>query len=814
VKKLKLDLELVLPGDAASCDACVERVLNGLRGKPGLSEVHVDDAHGPKPRLCLHYAPGALSLEQLRADVKSAGASLATRYDHVSVPVSGLRHERHARLVESTLAREPGVAQASVTFGTRRVVVELEPGKSSRGRVWEMLSQAGLGPQTEAAPVEASKEEHDDHDHDHGGPFGDHSELVFSLACGAATFAGWATERFGGSSGVALGLFIAGYVLGSWYTAREVFVALRARRFEIDFLMLIAAAGAAAVGKWFEGSLLLFLFNLGHSLEGFAMGRARKAIEALTKLVPPTALLVEGGTEREVPLDRLVLGATVRVKPNTRIPADGIVERGTSSVDQAPITGESVPVDKWPPSDLETALAKPNTVAPEHRVFAGTINGASELIVRVTKVAADSTLARVVKLVSEAQTQKSRTQLFTDRFERLFVPLILFLVVLLMFACLVIDEPFEKSFYRAMAVLVAASPCALAIATPSAVLAGVARAARDGVLVKGGAHLEELGAIDTVAFDKTGTLTEGKPTLTDVNPAAGTSERELLEFALAVEKRSDHPLANAIVTGAAKRLGAEPTVEALGAKAIIGFGIEAVVAGELVRIGKPRLFQGAAEPYPLAIAQLADGLIANGRTVMVVQRGTRFLGVLGVMDTPRASALKVVGSLKRLGLRRTVMLSGDNQRVAEAVAKQVGVDEARGDLLPEDKVRLIDEMVREGRRVAMVGDGVNDAPAMAAASVGVAMGAGGSDVALETADVALMADDLHALPFAMGLSRAARRIIRQNLWASLGMVAILIPATIFDFASMGGAVALHEGSTLIVVGNALRLLVWRASPEA
>ncbi len=646
-------------------------------------------------------------------------------------------------------------------------------------------------------------------EHEHGGLFGERTELIFSIACGAFTGVAWGLGKVVASPFAPTALFAVAYLLGAWFTVKEAAVAWRARRFEIDFLMLLAAVGAAVLGEWFEGALLLFLFSLGHALEGFAMSRARKAIEALAKLVPETALRVDGtGGEEEVPVTALAVGDRILVKPNTRISADGFVVTGTSSVDQAPITGESVPVDKRPVLDVEAATAKPEELSAEHRVFAGTINGGMALTVAVAKASSDSTLARVVRMVAEAETQKSPTQRFTDRFERIFVPVILGVVSLLLFAWFVLDEPFARTFYRAMAVLVAASPCALAIATPSAVLSGVARAARGGVLVKGGAHLESLGLVQAIAFDKTGTLTEGKPTLTDVVPVGGVADEELLAIAVAVEKQSDHPLARAIVSGAAARLAPSVEVsEAVAVEAIVGFGVRATVAGTPVLIGKPGLFTRD-DAMPEAIGSAVEKLQAEGRTVMVVRSGDRFLGVLGVMDTPRESARAVVAELHALGIEQTIMLTGDNQRVADAVAKYVGIRVAHGDLLPEQKVAAIVELAGSKSRVAMVGDGVNDAPAMANATVGIAMGAGGSDVALETADVALMADDLRALPFAVGLSRAARGIIRQNLWASLGMVAFLIPATIFGFAGIGVAVALHEGSTLLVVANALRLLAF------
>jgi Cd2+/Zn2+-exporting ATPase len=417
-------------------------------------------------------------------------------------------------------------------------------------------------------------------------------------------------------------------------------------------------------------------------------------------------------------------------------------------------------------------------------------------------------------MVSEAETRVSPTQKFTKKFERYFVPLVIVGVILLLFAPLVLDEAFSISFYRAMAVLVAASPCALAIATPSAVLSGVARAARGGILIKGGGPLESLGGLDSIAFDKTGTLTEGEPKVTDVYTAEGVEENELLRIVIAVETLSKHPLARAIVRDGKKRLregknGSRVEVpSATDLKSITGRGIQAIVEGDLVHVGKDDLFAEVdGPPLPEAVRAMVESLEQNGRTTMIVRRAARYLGVIGLMDTPREASKRTISRLRELGIKRMIMISGDNQHVADAVAKEIGLDEARGDLMPDDKVAEIKKLESEGG-VAMVGDGVNDAPAMATALVGIAMGAAGSDVALETADVALMADNLDHLPLAIGLSRATRRIIRQNLWMSLGMVAFLVPATLLGL-NIGPAVALHEGSTLVVVFNALRLLAYR-----
>ncbi|GAM98994.1 lead, cadmium, zinc and mercury transporting ATPase [alpha proteobacterium U9-1i] len=625
---------------------------------------------------------------------------------------------------------------------------------------------------------------------------------------GIALAAGWIAER-NGILGLSLSLYVAAYFSGGFFTVREAIQNLLHRRFQIDTLMLVAAAGAALLGHWSEGALLLFLFSLGHSLEGYAMGRARRAIEALAELAPERATVKRNGGVEEIAVEDLSIGDIVVIKPNERLPADGIVITGESSVDQAPVTGESVPVDKRPLARQIDSAIDFAKIPAEHRVFAGTINGSGALEVHVARRAGETTLARVVRMVAEAESQRSPTQQFTQRFEQYFVPAVLGLVTLLMFAWVVIDEPFSASFYRAMAVLVAASPCALAISVPSAVLSGIARAGRGGVLTKGGAPLEHLGTLTAIAFDKTGTLTEGRPKLTDVLPADGVSEEDLLSVAIAVEEVSDHPLAAAVARDGRAKLSDAIIPAAQDVESITGKGVKGVVAGVEIWIGKPGLFDGSnGAAAPQALLDRAKEVEQAGRTVMIVRAGDRYLGVLGLMDTERPAAASVIARLRKLGVRRMIMLTGDNQSVANAIATNVGLTDAKGALMPEDKVSFIAELVRTEGKVAMVGDGVNDAPAMANATVGIAMGAAGSDVALETADVALMSDDLAHLPFAVGLSRKTSAIIKQNLWASLGVVAVLIPSTLFGL-QIGAAIIFHEGSTLLVVANALRLLAYR-----
>lgn len=656
-------------------------------------------------------------------------------------------------------------------------------------------------------------DDHAGHNHAHGGIFGPNTELFFALGSGVALITGFALQKLvpDMANWIPLALFLCAYGLGGFFTVGEAVENLKKRRFEIDTLMLVAAAGAAALGHWAEGALLLFLFSLGHALEHYAMGRAKRAIEALGELAPRTARVRRGQDIAEIPVEQLAIGDLVVVRPNERLPADGFILAGTTSINQAPVTGESMPVDKHPVADPAEARSRPASVTSASVVFAGTINGSGAIEIETTRKSSDTTLAKVVRMVSEAETQKSPTQRFTDKFERIFVPLVLALTFVLLFAWVVVDEPFRDSFYRAMAVLVAASPCALAIATPSAVLSGVARAARAGVLIKGGAPLESLGAIDAIAFDKTGTLTEGRPRITDIVPFEGVNETELLQVAVPVERLSDHPLAEAIARDGAARLGDTSTHTASGLQSLTGKGVTAQLDGQTVYIGKPEMF-GADGLAPLAASalQAVEGLREQGRTLMVVRQGNRDLGVFGLLDTPRPVAREALDKLRAMGVKRMIMLSGDHQKSAEAIAAQVGLTEAWGDLMPDHKVEAI-KRLRADSSVAMVGDGVNDAPAMATATVGVAMGAAGSDVALETADVALMADDLSKLPFTVGLSRTTRNIIRQNLVVSLGVVAFLVPATILGLG-IGPAIMLHEGSTLLVVFNALRLLGYRERP--
>jgi Cd2+/Zn2+-exporting ATPase len=822
MKKIQIDIPLILPEVADEKDQCVKRLISRLQNEKGLEEVHiVDKPDSGVPQLCFHYDPDVISLQHVRALAEQTGADIIEKYGHKLIEVEGIRHTRHARQIEQSLNHLNGILQAAVS-ASGMIGLEYETAKIGEVQIREFLRKEGLTILATEVAVDrylqkttdrkgVSEEKTAEHAHAHEGLLGKNTELYFSLICGALLGLGFGLSFVEAvPSWVSLALYIGAYFFGGFFTAKEAIETVIKGGFEIDFLMLVAAIGAAILGEWAEGALLLFLFSIGHALEHFAMNKARKSIAALAELAPKTALLKKNGKTEEVDISALSIGDTIVVKPNSKIAADGIVVNGKSTVNQAPITGESVPVDKVAVENPEEDWSQEDDIKDENRVFSGTINGNNTLEIKVIKEAKDSTLSRLVKLVNEAQTQKSPTQRFTDKFEKYFVPAVLGLVVILNFAFLVIDESFSESFYRAMAVLVAASPCALAISTPSAVLSGVARAAKSGVLIKGGRPLEDLGVLTALAFDKTGTLTEGKPKLTEVVALDGVTEEELLKIAVAVENLSDHPLAKAVVRDGKERLKGVQVPEAKDLEAVLGKGIKASLDNNKIYIGNLDLFESLDDKKPEKnTEEKVKSLEAGGNTTMLIRRNTEYIGIIALMDTPRPEAKNTLKQLKKIGIKRMIMLTGDNQKVADAVAQEIGLTDAWGSLLPEEKVEAIQKLLQKESKVAMVGDGVNDAPAMANSTVGIAMGAAGSDVALETADIALMADKLETLPFAIGLSRKAKTIIKQNLWVSLGIVALLIPLTISGIATIGPAVLIHEGSTLLVVFNALRLLAYK-----
>ena len=783
----QLDLDLVLPGHPSESDVCLERLQQRLSGTRGIGKAHFKSENGSGTKLCLHYDPDVVGLRELERLARGAGAEVQERFKHDTFSLSGLHCSDCASSIEGVVRRLPGVVDVGANYATEKMRVVYDGRAVDKEQIIREVE--GLGYRARGEITHQDEELEVGH---HEKKFlGLPSELFLSLLSGAALITAWVGESFLGLPGpLALVLFIGAYVAGGYDASKHAVKAALKGRFDIDSLMVVAALGAAALGEWAEGALLLFLFSLGHSLEHFAMDRARNAIRALGKLAPKTARVRRGGLEEEVPVRQLGIGDMVVVRAGERIPADGSVAEGESSVDQSPITGESMPVEK----------------EPGEQVFAGTINGDGSLVIEMTKRPEDTVLARVVEMVEQAQTAKSPTQRFSERFERIFVPAVLLLTALVIVLPPLLGVQFSESFLRAMTLLVAASPCALALATPSAVLAGIARAARSGVLIKGGVHLENAGMARVVAFDKTGTLTAGKPRVTDLFTVA-PDDSEMLAQTAAVESRTTHPLGRAIVGHAEEQGLRLPPVEEF--EAVKGMGVKARIGDTELLIGNEKLMETCAVKPDPSVAARKEDLEREGKTVILVARAGRLAGLVAVRDEPREAAKETVANLKQLGIERTVMLTGDNATVAGAIASELGIDEVKAGLLPEEKVEAIRQLKERYGQVIMVGDGVNDAPAMVEASVGVAMGGAGTDVALETADIALMADDLSKLPYALALSRASRRMIVQNLAVSLGVIALLVPSALFGVVGIGIAIVFHEGSTLAVVGNALRLLGYR-----
>ena len=773
-KTVEIEIPLLLPGVTNDRDECLARLETALQDCKGILRAHLEREKSPV-YLCLHYDPNQLTMTQVKRIAERAGTQIINRFHHDSIAIEGMDCSDCVTVIEHSVRRLEGVLSVNVNYPAEKMWVEYDNQKTSRAAIEKRIRS--LGYQIPLNEFQARMQEN--------------RELLFSLFSGLLVLVGWlGATFFGFPAPLSIGLYIAAYIFGGWDVSQHAWHAIRERHFDTDLLMVMAALGAAFLGEFAEGALLLFLFSLGHALEERALDRARAAVRALADLAPKTALVRRNGKEQEIPVEVLELNDLVIVRPGVRIPVDGVIRVGASGVDQASVTGESLPVDK----------------APGDMVFAGTVNGEGALEVSVTRLAKDSTLSRVMKMVEEAQAQKSPTQQTVEKFERVFVPGVLALTALVIIVPPLFGFPFHDSFLRAMTLLVAASPCALALGTPASILAGVAQAARNGVLVKGGAHLENLGRLKAIAFDKTGTITHGQPEVTDVI-AFGCESADVLSLAAGMEARSAHPLARAVLRAA--QTGGTPAAVMETVESLTGYGLRAVLGEKIYWLGNQKLMDANAISLTPAMLEQAAALQASGKTLMWLAENQTPLGLIALSDTLRPEASAAMRDLKNAGVAHTIMLTGDNARSAQAIAAQVGLTEFRADLLPEDKLTIIRELVQQHGQVAMIGDGVNDAPALANATVGIAMGGAGTDVALETADVALMGDDLSKLSFAVGLGRATRNIIVQNLFISLGVIALLVIASLTGIVSIGLAVVFHEGSTLVVVANALRLLAYQ-----
>ena len=688
--------------------------------------------------------------------------------------IDGMDCHEEVAILERRLKNLGGLEAMSADVLGQRLLVKYDAARLSASAIADAVADTGMRAWLE---------------HEEPHIVGTSSSRQRLLALSGASFAtGLVLHLIAIAPLVVMVAFAVAVVTGGLYPARRAVASVKARALDIHVLMAIAVLGAIALGEWSEAAAVVFLFAAAQYLESRSMDRARHAIRALMDLTPADALVIRGGHEHRLPVDDVRAGDVLRIRPGAKVPLDGVVTAGASDVNQAPITGESLPVDKHPGDEL----------------FAGTINGRGALEMRVTRLRRDTTLARIIHLVDRAQAQRAPTQAFVERFARYYTPAVIVTAIgIALVPPLVFQAAAADWVYRALVLLVIACPCALVISTPVSIVSALAAAARQGVLVKGGVHLERLAAVKALAFDKTGTLTRGQPSVVAVTSFNGVPEPRMLALAAALESRSEHPIAAAIVAHARVQAVSVPAVERF--RSLPGLGAEAIVHDRPALVGNMRLFKarGLLDAHGEA-AVVAT--VTEGRTPVLVAWDGALVGMIAVADRPRRAAREVVDLLRGHGMRHLVMLTGDNAGASEAIARELGITEHRSELLPEDKVEAVAELRTRYGTLAMVGDGVNDAPALAAADVGIAMGAAGSDAALETADIALMGDDLSRIPFALRLSRATLRNIKANVTVSLLLKFVFLVLAITGHATLWMAIVADTGASLLVVANGLRLL--------
>lgn len=790
--------------DQLDDQSCLELIDETVAQEDGLVNVAVDTEEAT---VTFEYDPSRFSDEDFVRVAHEFGPELQERWQTCTMRLDnkgGRPCESCALMLEREVRRISGVRRASASFAGGVMSVQYDDEVVSPGELVQRVGSLGIRLAPSAAELPSETEE------TAGGRLqrawdatGEHIEAIFTLITLVTMIAGFIVERSPAAPPyLATVLYVIAYITGGTFGLKAGLRSLRARTIDVDLVMVLAALGAAYVGQPFEGAMLLFLFSLSNVLQNYALDRTRSAIRAMMKLRPTQATVRRGSKILALHIESIVVGDQILVKPGERIALDGVIIEGTSTVDQASITGESMPVTK---EEGDT-------------VFAGTINQNGHLEIGVTKLARDSTIAKLIQMVEEAQSQKAETQRFIDQAEQYYALGVLVLTALAIIVPLILlQEPLDETIYRAMTIMVAASPCAIVISTPATVLSAIGNGARRGVLFKGGAYVENAATVKAIAFDKTGTLTVGQPQVTDVIACTAWDgdEKELLALAAAVEKKSEHPLAEAVVRAASEHGLEIPVAAAFQAET--GKGVRGRVDGRTVHIGNRRYFLSLNVSGLDEASHHVDRLQQDGRTSVVVaqmdgaEEQAAILGVIAFADVIRPDATEIVQSLKQKGVEHVVMLTGDNEAVAHHIAQEVGVDEYYADLLPEDKVGAVRRIREKYGRVAMVGDGVNDAPALALADIGIAMGAAGTDVALETADIVLMSDDLHNIPYVIGLSRKTRQTLVVNLVFALFMIVLMLVGIFWRDLGLPAAVVGHEGGTVLVSLNGLRML--RYNPD-
>jgi Cd2+/Zn2+-exporting ATPase len=779
--------------------SCLELIDDATAEEEGVINVAVDTKQAT---VTLDYDPNRFSEEDFARVAQQFGPTLQQRWQTCTMRLGkhgGRACETCALMLEREVQEMAGVRRASASFAGGVMSVQYDDGLVSANQLVQQVGDLGINVRPSAAELPLA----DPAELERGlskawGWTIEHIEAIFTAITLVAMIGGLIAEGSATAPPyLSSVLYTIAYIAGGAFGLKAGLESLRARTIDVDLVMVLAALGAAYVGQPFEGAMLLFLFSLSNVLQHYALGRTRSAIRSMMKLRPSQAMVRKGSRAVAVPIERINVGDHILVKPGERIALDGVVAEGASTVNQASITGESMPVSK----------------EMGDKVFAGTINQNGYLEIGVTKLAKDSTIAKLIQMVEEAQSEKAETQRFIDQAEQYYAMGVLILTTLaILIPVLVMQEPFDETLYRAMTIMVAASPCAIVISTPATVLSAIGNGARRGVLFKGGAYVENAATVKVIAFDKTGTLTIGKPQVTNVILCKvwEGNEEDLLSLAAAVEHKSEHPLAQAVVEAATERHLAIP--EATAFQATTGKGVRAIVNGRTLQIGNRRYFSELVSTGLEEASQFVEGLQNEGKTsVLVAQMDEQnqqamILGVIAFADVLRTDAAEVVQSLKDKGVEYVVMLTGDNKTVAHHIAEEVGVDDFYAELMPEDKVQVVNEVREKYGPVAMVGDGVNDAPALATADIGIAMGAAGTDVALETADIVLMSDDLHNIPYVIGLSRKTRQTLVVNLLFALFMIVLMLAAIFWRDLPLPAAVIGHEGGTVLVSLNGMRML--------
>ncbi|HZG87916.1 heavy metal translocating P-type ATPase [Paenibacillus sp.] len=755
------------------CPSCANTIVKGLKNVPAIQDVTVN-FNTSKMQV---YADDAAAFDRIPGEVKKLGfAAEEVRTAGSALQfyeIEGMDCGSCALTIENHLKKLPNVKQVEVNFSTGKMRIEHD---DSIEDIVKEVAKIGY----KATPASRKRKTATE------GRANSSGNALITLS-GVTLLLGFVGSFTGVSPTVTTFLYLVSMIAGGYKPVKSAYYALKSRSLDMNVLMSAAAIGAALIGEWFEGATVVWLFGVGNVLQNRSIDKTRESIRKLMDLTPPEAWVQKPEGLVRVPVEDVAVGQTVVVKPGERIPLDGEVRKGTSTVNQAPITGESIPVDKQQ-GDF---------------VYAGTINEEGSLEIRVTKLVEDTTVAKIIQLVEEAQEKKAPTEAFVDRFASIYTPVV-FLVALLVigFPPLLGWGTRAEWFYRGLELLVVACPCALVISTPVAIVSAIGNAAKNGVLIKGGAFLEIAGKIDAIAFDKTGTLTEGKPKVTFVE-AYGVPEQTVLSIARTLEEQSKHPIAQAIVQHAVRK--SIPMREGEGFRAIVGKGVQATIDGTEYFAGNLKLFQEMNVPIGPVLAKSAQ-LQNEGNSLVLVGTRDSLIGMIAVADTIRGVTVDAVSKLKGAGVRELIMLTGDNEGTAKNISSQAGVTRYFADLLPEQKVDAVKQMQQEGYKVAMVGDGINDAPALATADLGIAMGGAGTDTAMETADIVLMADNLEKLPHTIRLSRQATTIIKQNIVFSLVVKFIALALIFPGWLTLWLAVLSDTGAAILVILNSMRLL--------